>query len=175
MLKTIILSRILSLVFLVFSFNLAHSQTERKSPANDSLFAVNAEKVSALIETIESSLVQGKADARFDECFLSLDDALNYTKFVYQGTENGNDSIRYQAISLFYNKISNQAKQQLLAYQGDLKSIELFGLKKRFGATGLMKVIIISLNMELNDGNKQGIRFNIVETGNGYKILNFED
>jgi hypothetical protein len=38
-----------------------------------------------------------------------------------------------------------------------------------------MKVIVVSLNMELNDGNKQGLKLNIVELGNDYKILNFED
>lgn len=175
MLKTIHLSRIFSLFLIVISFNLAFAQNERMSPLEDSLFVVNTNRLTQLLEKIENSLTQKQANESFSACFLNLEEAQLLTKIVYQGSQNAHDSVRFNAISLFYNKISNQAKDQLSAYQGDLKSIELFSFRKRFGASEYMKVIVVSLNMELNDGNKQGLKLNIVELGNDYKILNFED
>lgn len=131
----------------------------------------NREELQQLISQLTGSQKQELLSAYF----LDKETATDFVAKVFAGTENAHQPERKEAVSGYYHSLSVKAAAYFSALLPDLKDIRIAEAWERPGATDLMKVFVLKLDIVFADGTAQGQRVNVVETDKGYRILNLED
>jgi hypothetical protein len=158
--------------------HLSFAQTERL--ASDALsskdtFHVRTSEIFQLVEYLQKALSGEVSGNPLSACFLGKEDVSGYIQEIYAGTDMAHDSLKVKGITEFYLLISSQAKAYFEQYRGRLTDIELHDVKTRTGSVESMKVMVLSMNLVLKDGEKIGRRINVIEVNGRYVILNLED
>jgi hypothetical protein len=166
-----------SLLFLlILSFQVAAQDEVMHTPLPPARLAQASEEmnIKQFVSKLTAVLSTENREA-LSEFFLLGDRAYQYAAHVYQGTEIGQYEFQLKGVVDFYRSQSLEALDYFSSIDPQITSTEVHDIKVREGATEHMTVYVVRLNVFPVEAAAFSFRVNMVETQDGWVILNLKN
>jgi hypothetical protein len=164
------------LFLLILSFGVAAQDEEIHISTSSAKHVQSSEevKIKQLVHKLAAVISSENRDA-LPDFFLLGEKAYQYAAHVYQGTEIGQYEFQLRGVVDFYLSQSLEALDYFSNIDAQVSSMEVHDIKVREGATEHMKVYVVRLNVLTTEAVAFSFRVNMVETSDGWAILNLKN
>ncbi len=145
----------------------------QQAPTKEALiFQPDEAQIKTFLKELQTSLTCEQA---FEELYpYFFMDEKECKEYIYELKGQNYPDVNVHAAPMFL-RMSTDVRTYLQDLYGDIKGLELVKTNTRYGSTDAMKLIILKVNFDREDGGYQSAKLALVDTEKGYKVLNLDN